>query len=145
MFSKDKEVVNISIDPNEETADVNPNDNHFPKLVSKSKFDEFVENAALKVKMMGAWKGILDIPGSALKIVFNISENEKGKLSGTPDSPDQGAKGIALGDVYYANELVHIEIPDIGGEYTGSFTGENTIEGKWKQGGSEFTLNLEKI
>ena len=42
-FFKDKEVVNITIDPNEETADVNVEDNHFPKRLEESKFDKFKE------------------------------------------------------------------------------------------------------
>ena len=42
-FFKDKEVVNITIDPNEETADVNVEDNHFPKRAEDSKFDKFKE------------------------------------------------------------------------------------------------------
>ena len=40
VFIKDKEVTNIVIDPNRETADVNVNDNVFPKR-AESKFDQF--------------------------------------------------------------------------------------------------------
>jgi len=40
VFLKDKEVTNIVIDPNHETADVNTSDNVFPKRTD-SKFDQF--------------------------------------------------------------------------------------------------------
>ena len=40
VFIKDKEVVSIVIDPNQETGDVNPSDNVFPKR-DDSKFDQF--------------------------------------------------------------------------------------------------------
>ncbi|GAB1445011.1 MAG: M1 family metallopeptidase [Cyclobacteriaceae bacterium] len=40
VFIKDKEVTNIVIDPNHETADVNASDNVFPKR-TESKFDQF--------------------------------------------------------------------------------------------------------
>ncbi len=40
VFLKDKEVVNVVIDPNQETADVNTADNVFPKRID-SKFDQF--------------------------------------------------------------------------------------------------------
>lgn len=40
VFLKEKEVVSIVIDPNHETADVNANDNVFPKR-EESKFDKF--------------------------------------------------------------------------------------------------------
>jgi hypothetical protein len=41
VFIKEKEVTNVMIDPNMETADVNIEDNIFPKVVKDSKFDEF--------------------------------------------------------------------------------------------------------
>ncbi len=41
VFAKEKEVVNIVIDPDKETADVNLEDNVFPRVESKSKFDKF--------------------------------------------------------------------------------------------------------
>ncbi|PIB36350.1 aminopeptidase [Reichenbachiella sp. 5M10] len=41
VFIKDKEVTNIVIDPNEETADTNVEDNVFPRVETASEFDEF--------------------------------------------------------------------------------------------------------
>ena len=38
---KDKEVVNITLDPKRETADVNLQDNVFPRKNEPSKFDTF--------------------------------------------------------------------------------------------------------
>ena len=40
VFAKDKEVVNIVIDPSKETADISMEDNVFPKVAAPSKFDE---------------------------------------------------------------------------------------------------------
>lgn len=40
VFMKEKEVVNIVLDPKEETSDVNADDNVFPRASSGSKFDE---------------------------------------------------------------------------------------------------------
>ena len=44
IFVKEKEVVNIVIDPNSETADINVNDNVFPKKPTENKFDQFKKN-----------------------------------------------------------------------------------------------------
>jgi aminopeptidase N len=44
IFVKEKEVVNIVIDPNLETADINVNDNVFPKKSVENKFDQFKKN-----------------------------------------------------------------------------------------------------
>lgn len=41
VFVKEKEVVNIVLDPNFELADVNMNNNVFPKKAAESKFDQF--------------------------------------------------------------------------------------------------------
>ena len=41
VFIKEKEVANIMVDPNMETADINIEDNVFPKVEKDSKFDEF--------------------------------------------------------------------------------------------------------
>jgi len=43
VFVKDKEVVNITLDPNLETADVKVNNNYFPKRDVRSKFEKFKE------------------------------------------------------------------------------------------------------
>jgi copper chaperone CopZ len=44
VFVKEKEVTSIVIDPNLETADVNVNDNVFPKKPAESKFDQIKKN-----------------------------------------------------------------------------------------------------
>jgi hypothetical protein len=41
VFVKDKEVVNVMVDPNMDTADINIEDNIFPKVYQPSRFDEF--------------------------------------------------------------------------------------------------------
>ena len=41
VFVKEKEVTNIALDPGQETADINAEDNVFPKVEKESKFDEF--------------------------------------------------------------------------------------------------------
>ena len=41
IFAKDKKVTNIVIDPNKETADVDTEDNFFPRMRFESDFDAF--------------------------------------------------------------------------------------------------------
>ena len=43
VFVKDKIVKNIKLDPNKETADVNMDDNNFPRLELKSDFEKFTK------------------------------------------------------------------------------------------------------
>ena len=41
----------------------------------------------------GQWNGVLEVQGTQLRIVFNITKTATG-IAATMDSPDQGAKGI---------------------------------------------------
>ena len=41
IFVKEKEVVNILIDPDKATADVDQSNNRFPKMVIPTRFDKF--------------------------------------------------------------------------------------------------------
>jgi hypothetical protein len=41
VFVKDKEVTNITLDPNLKTADVDISDNYFPRRENTSRFDQF--------------------------------------------------------------------------------------------------------
>lgn len=45
VFVKDKEVASVVLDPNAETTDVNPDNNLFPRIEVKSRFDTFKDNA----------------------------------------------------------------------------------------------------
>ena len=44
VFLKEKQVTNIVIDPNAKTADINTNDNVFPRKAGENKFDKFKKN-----------------------------------------------------------------------------------------------------
>jgi hypothetical protein len=44
VFVKDKEVVNVLLDPNLELADVDVANNTFPKKIVESKFDQLKKN-----------------------------------------------------------------------------------------------------
>ncbi len=45
VFMKEKEVVKIVLDPNEETSDINTGDNVFPRIEAPTKFDELRKKA----------------------------------------------------------------------------------------------------
>lgn len=45
VFVKDKEVTSVMIDPNMDTADINIEDNMFPKVEQRSQFDDFREKS----------------------------------------------------------------------------------------------------
>ena len=90
----------------------------------------------------GQWYGQLKVQGIQLRLIFNITQTDKG-LSATMDSPDQGAKGIPA-TVSFENPLLKIEIPMAKIAYEGTLGQDNIIAGMFKQGGQSFPLNLSK-
>jgi hypothetical protein len=110
-------------------------------LLSLSSFAQTTD----KKSVTGSWLGKITTNGIDLRLVFNIRLNDKDSLVASADSPDQGAKGIPLGQVILKNEKLTIKAPMLQGEYNGTITGDSTIDGTWTQRGSSFTVNLKKL
>jgi fermentation-respiration switch protein FrsA (DUF1100 family) len=94
----------------------------------------------------GSWAGALNAGGQELSLVFHIGRDGGGAWSGTMDSPDQGAYGLALSavEVSEAGE-VRFEFSMAGGEYVGRLSDDgSSIDGHWSQGGTRFPLLLER-
>ncbi|MES2904435.1 MAG: serine hydrolase domain-containing protein [Pseudomonadota bacterium] len=79
---------------------------------------------------MGEWRGTLTpAPGTNLRIAIHIQKAEEGPgLVGTLDSLDQGAMGIALGDIAPAGDRLTFTVPSIGGKYDGKWA---ATTGSW--------------
>ena len=93
----------------------------------------------------GLWQGALKVPGGELRIVFHINKAADGKLSATLDSPDQGARGIAVEECAFSNGKLTLTSKTIGGGFEGTMKNDSTIEGKWSQGGMSLPLVLKRI
>ena len=79
-----------------------------------------------------------------MRIVFNIDINEEGNYTATMDSPDQGAKGIPMGEVSFVEDSLIVLAPMLRGEYKGKMVNDTSIEGTWTQAGTSFDLNIFK-
>lgn len=97
-----------------------------------------------KEQVVGSWLGTLDLRSVSLRLVFNISLTEEDSFEATLDSPDQGAKGIPMGQVSLEGDSLKIEAPMIQGSYVGKFTSATSIQGEWSQPGGTYDLNMEK-
>lgn len=91
----------------------------------------------------GLWLGTLSLPGTSLRIVFNISRKADSTLTATLDSPDQGAKGIPTDDVTFKGDSLHVGVKTIMGAYDGKKQ-DSTITGQWTQAGRSFALDLKR-
>lgn len=90
----------------------------------------------------GQWNGVLNVQGTQLRLVFNVSKTETG-YSSTMDSPDQGANGIPVTNTTFENSTIKFEVANAGIQYIGVLK-ENEIVGTFKQGGLELPLNLSR-
>jgi fermentation-respiration switch protein FrsA (DUF1100 family) len=93
----------------------------------------------------GVWQGALEIGSTKLRIVFNLSKSADGSLTGTLDSPDQGATGLKLDTVKVENGKLFVELKMVGGSFTGAVSPDGSeIAGQWSQGGNSLPLVLKK-
>jgi len=97
--------------------------------------------------LAGSWLGTLKVPPSTeLRIVFNITVKPDGSLSGTLDSPDQGATGIALSRISLEKGRVIAEVGVIQGRYEGTLSEDgSTMNGQWTQSGISLELAMKRV
>ena len=93
-------------------------------------------------KLDGAYSGSLDVQGTQMELIFNITPGEDG-YDATLDVPAQGASGIELDSVVLQDDTVTIKSAKLQMTYTGTLT-ENGIEGTYEQAGKEYPLILKK-
>ena len=92
----------------------------------------------------GTWLGNLKAGALSLRLVFNISVTN-GALSGTMDSPDQGAKGIPVSKVTTNGNAVTLEVAVANASFSGTLAADGKImDGAWSQSGQKFPLLLER-
>ncbi len=95
--------------------------------------------------IVAMWQGTLEFNGNKLRIVFHIAKSDSGILTGSLDSPDQGAKGISASSVILSGDSVRLIVESIGGEYYGKLSADDsTITGKWIQSGISLPLIVRR-
>jgi D-alanyl-D-alanine-carboxypeptidase/D-alanyl-D-alanine-endopeptidase len=92
----------------------------------------------------GDWSGTLVVNESlSVPLVVHIRRDDAGALSGTMDSPSQGATGIPLAGVEVADGRLVFTVPAIQGRYEGTWDpAESRWKGQWSQGGGSLPLEL---
>lgn len=105
-------------------------------------------------RVTGTWQGTLDLkqripqritPGSTLRVVWHIQKNQDGTLTGSLDSPDQGATGIAIDSVTIKSGAIHLQSNPVFASFDGQLSGDGRqISGQWKQGPLSLPLTLTK-
>ena len=97
--------------------------------------------------LVKSWGGTLITGmGGKLRVVINITQNEKGNLAALLDSPDQGVNGIPVDSVILENNKIKLIVSSIKGEFEGVINDQFIqIDGEWKQAGQSLPLILKPI
>jgi pimeloyl-ACP methyl ester carboxylesterase len=99
--------------------------------------------AAADAPIAGDWMGSLDAGGKTLRIALHL-KHEAARWSGTFDSPDQAAFGIAMDQVDVDGNKLVWKMAASGIVYEGAFDPANgAISGTFSQGGGRFPLRFK--
>jgi CubicO group peptidase (beta-lactamase class C family) len=93
--------------------------------------------ASLPVHAQGAQVVPGDFSGrlGPLRVQLHLHAAADGTLSGTLDSPDQGANGIACSDFRLEGETLSFSVPAVRGTWSGKIADAGvTLSGTWNQG-----------
>ena len=94
---------------------------------------------------IGDWEGRIDAGGGSLRVIVHISQAADGKLTGSLDSPDQDATGIAIDLVSYKDPDLHFAIESLGSSFDGKMIHDNSeVSGEWKQSGLSLPLVFKR-
>jgi hypothetical protein len=81
--------------------------------------------------------------GNRLPLLVHIKRADAGVLSGTMDSPAQGAHGLPLAEIAARNARLTFAVPSIGGNYAGEWVATvKAWRGEWSQRGMHWPLVL---
>ena len=99
------------------------------------------ETAAVAVDPVGDWIGTLDV-GSPIRAAMHIKRAD-GTLTGTADSPDQGAFGIPMSEVIVDGDHLTFTIDSLDGRYDAKWdAAKQHYVGTWTQGGRMLALEF---
>ena len=91
----------------------------------------------------GIWQGkLITSPEAEITMQFIINQNFDGSYSARLNSSEQRTlKNVKASSVVYDSGILKLDIPDLSIAYEG-VVNESKINGKWKQGGTSFPLNM---
>ncbi len=101
-----------------------------------------VSPTAFGQNITGQWNGLLNIPGSPLRLAINITKTDQGYTS-TLDSPDQGAYDIPVDTTLFKGSTLKLTVINLGIQYKGEFA-DDTLKGTFIQGGMTLPLDFSR-
>src|SRR5262245_4205729 len=95
--------------------------------------------------VVGDWIGVLDAQGQTLHLAVHITKNGDGTLAATLDSVEQGAMGIPVSKVGYADGVLTLELAAVQARFEGTVGKDGAeIAGSWTQGPGSLPLTFTR-
>lgn len=94
----------------------------------------------------GRWEGTVQIPGSGLRLVIDLTQTSEGGWTGSAIVPGYGVKGVALTDVAVNGAEVAFAIKGVLGDpkLKGRIDSKGTFTGDYQEAGNTAPFVLEK-
>src|ERR1700760_2423089 len=86
-------------------------------------------SAQQKPNLAGDYRGSL----GPLHLILHVKQGADGSLSGTLDSVDQGAMGLACADFHFDGSALSFTVPVVHGSWKGTVK-DGSLSGVWDQG-----------
>jgi hypothetical protein len=101
---------------------------------------------AMAQDISGDWQGTLKAGAAELRLRLHFAKTATGGFTGTMDSVDQGANGIAIAAVSLTDSRLKLDVKAIMGVYEATLSADGkSLSGTWTQGGQPFPLSCERI
>lgn len=93
----------------------------------------------------GTWQGAVEDGQLRHRLQLHIGHDDKGRLTASLDSLDQGVSGLPATNVTEKESTLHLEIPVASGTYDGTLNAaKNALTGTWTQNGEQHALNFRR-
>lgn len=100
---------------------------------------------AQKPSIEGSWEGALQLPGAKLRLRIHVKPAESGGWTATMDSPDQGAFGLPVSSVTFADNVLKWQMSQLRASFEGKLNEAGTeIAGTFTQGAA-MPLTLKRL
>ena len=98
------------------------------------------------VPVAGSWEGTLDAMGTTIRIGVAITRQSDGTLTGTMNSPDQGAYGLPLTAISFTDRVLKFTLKIASGTFEGTLNDAGSeIAGTWQQALLVLPLTLKRV
>jgi len=135
----------VSSDPRTISGDFSQGGTTIPFSLAwkgEAKVEPPLKSTAITKDLEGSWEGALNVQGSTLRLVLDLTNGADGG-AGVLTSVDQGGAKIPVTQIAQADATVKLVVSGIGASFEGTVA-NGQIDGVWAQSGRQFPLVFKR-